>query len=191
MVNISEFIGSVQGLMKVLPQNTIHHQASVWEHTKRVVALCPSRLFLPAILHDIGKAYIEGQNGFYPNHAKIGVTCLENIDGVDEWCKRIVGEHHFIYEVWKNRRADAQIQAWWVKNCDIFEDLVLLSRADVLSDHPDGTRIIARIDCTIEYIRAITSTTQPVDIDILRLHLDHHRYESNTELAQMKSNPVI
>ena len=72
-------------------QDTPYHSLRLWDHTLKVVSLVPADLELrwAALLHDIGKPYVQRKNqkGFssYAHHAEAGTGIVAEIGARFNW----------------------------------------------------------------------------------------------------------
>lgn len=119
-----------------LQQNPKYHKFDVQEHTFRTVLVAPPKLRLPALMHDLGKAYCMEHYGNMHGHEAAGVniakfrlgnTGLRYPNDKVEWVCRLVGAH--MYDM-TGTTSDAKVRLFVAENFDIVDDLVDLIAAD-------------------------------------------------------------
>ncbi len=149
-------------LEKVIQNNPWHDNDSVFNHTLSVVTELSNlleivgakikehlnikiknysgkdALILAAVFHDIGKKEAL-KNTLYLDHEKIGAEKLKNIlpkfdlmEKEKELVTKIVRNHDFIHTISRLEDADIQWPEFKKRNPDIFIELALLAKADLL-----------------------------------------------------------
>lgn len=129
-------------------QNNPHHHLDVWKHTIAVVQATPDILMLrlAALLHDLGKPQCytmddEGKGHFYghaEHSAKIAREVLTRLRFSEMVIRHVVSlvEHHSdILTDTPSRRTVRRMVS--KVGADVFQDLLVLRRADIAGHQPD------------------------------------------------------
>ncbi|MBN2192334.1 MAG: HD domain-containing protein [Polyangiaceae bacterium] len=135
-----------------------HHAFDVWKHTLHCVDACPPRplLRLAALLHDVAKPETRAIGAktsdytFY-DHEQAGARIA------DRFCSRLrlaneerayvtaLVRHHLV--AYDPSWSDAALRRWLRRiTSSLWEDVLTLSRADVVAKGRDATEEIARLD---------------------------------------------
>ncbi|MEG1613400.1 MAG: HD domain-containing protein [Clostridia bacterium] len=124
---------------KGFKQDTKHHIYDIFEHNLHTYEVCPPKLRLAGLVHDIGKpASIKKYDNMY-FHAELGASIVSSRLGKNglklpnkeiDRLKRLILGH--MYDL-SGDASEKKVRMFIIKNLDIIDDLIVLKRADAVA----------------------------------------------------------
>ncbi len=152
---LKEILPELYELQEIIENNGSHNNQPVFEHILATLAALDQKatsksqlLFLATLLHDIGKKETLKKDGdivSFPGHEAAGAEKLKiilsrfDLSGKDkETITAIIENHGFFHNLLDQRTTlnlNQKVSEFREKNREIFQEVVLLTRADLLGGH--------------------------------------------------------
>jgi len=175
-----------------IEQNRFHAH-DVWQHTMECLDHCPARpmVRLAGLLHDIGKpetrAFSEKTNDhtFYDHEqrgAELADALLRRLRFSNTERAHVVHlvRHHLV--VYDESWTDAAVRRWLRRvTPELAEDVLALSRADILAKGRDPTDELARVDALRERLDAVIAEGTALTVRDLAINGNDLHHELGIE----------
>ncbi|MFA5731316.1 MAG: HD domain-containing protein [Acidithiobacillus sp.] len=177
---ISELFPEVDSLKKI-SQLKENHTDNAFIHSLKYTKYLPKDpIFqLVGLLHDVGKLETTDKEGHAYKHEQLSEKKTDEIMqrlkfSVNDIkrAKKLVGSHMVLHQLELNTISEKGLRRFIQKYDDILPELEIMSKADILSDHPHKKQALVELHQKIEMINHVKSKMNNVIGSEFKLAID-------------------